>query len=80
MGQNHKEVLLIALKQLRAVNLGGDADTIGAVVGTLAGAMYGYNDYIRTWYLKYVSKWDQMKCAIRAHKLFKMGEAMKDKA
>jgi ADP-ribosyl-[dinitrogen reductase] hydrolase len=27
---------------IKAVNLGDDADTVGAVVGQLAGAMYGY--------------------------------------
>ncbi len=28
---------------LKAVNLGGDADTLGAVVGQIAGAIYGIN-------------------------------------
>lgn len=28
---------------LKAVNLGGDSDTIGAVTGAIAGAMYGYS-------------------------------------
>ena len=27
---------------LKAVNLGDDADTVGAVAGQIAGAMYGY--------------------------------------
>lgn len=27
---------------IRAVNMGGDADTVGAIAGGLAGAMYGY--------------------------------------
>ena len=27
---------------VKAVNLGGDADTIGAITGGLAGALYGY--------------------------------------
>lgn len=59
---------------LKAVNLGGDADTVGAVVGTLAGARYGYDDIIKNWYLNYVAKWDEKKCAIRAYKLFKLAE------
>ena len=28
---------------LKAVNLGDDADTVGAVAGQIAGAMYGYS-------------------------------------
>ena len=28
---------------LKAVNLGGDADTLGAIVGMIAGAFYGFN-------------------------------------
>jgi ADP-ribosyl-[dinitrogen reductase] hydrolase len=32
-----------------AVNLGGDADTIGAVYGQLAGAYYGYDDIPKQW-------------------------------
>jgi ADP-ribosyl-[dinitrogen reductase] hydrolase len=34
---------------LRAVNLGGDADTVGAVAGQLAGAWYGYGDIPLAW-------------------------------
>lgn len=32
-----------------AVNLGGDADTIGAICGGLAGALYGYNNIPTKW-------------------------------
>ena len=32
-----------------AVNLGGDADTIGAVCGQIAGAYYGYSAIPREW-------------------------------
>jgi ADP-ribosylglycohydrolase len=28
---------------LKAVNLGGDTDTVAAIAGGLAGALYGYN-------------------------------------
>lgn len=28
---------------LKAINLGGDADTVGAVTGMLAGAYYGFD-------------------------------------
>lgn len=34
---------------LLAVNLGGDADTVGAVAGQLAGARYGYRAIPRKW-------------------------------
>jgi ADP-ribosyl-[dinitrogen reductase] hydrolase len=34
---------------LRAVNLGGDTDTIGALTGTLAGAFYGYENIPVEW-------------------------------
>lgn len=57
---------------LKAVNLGGDADSVGAVVGMIAGAMYGYNEDMKKWYLDYVAKWDENKCAIRAYKLYKL--------
>lgn len=34
---------------LKAVNLGGDADTVGAVYGGLAGAFYGVEDVPVEW-------------------------------
>jgi ADP-ribosylglycohydrolase len=34
---------------VRAVNLGGDADTIGAVTGGLAGALYGTKNIPKRW-------------------------------
>ena len=34
---------------LKAVNLGGDADTVGAVYGQLAGAYYGYKNIPEKW-------------------------------
>jgi ADP-ribosyl-[dinitrogen reductase] hydrolase len=54
---------------LKAVNLGGDCDSIGAVVGMLAGAMYGYDDFVAESY-KWIQPWDRSKTAIRAYKLF----------
>lgn len=61
---------------LKAVNLGGDSVSLGATVGMLAGAMYGYNDDMKKWYLNYVAKWDEKKCAIRAYKLLNTSEKM----
>ena len=34
---------------LRAVNLGGDTDTVGAIAGGLAGALYGYDAIPERW-------------------------------
>ena len=34
---------------LKAVNLGGDADTVGAIVGQLAGRLYGYTGIPQHW-------------------------------
>lgn len=42
---------------LKAVNLGGDTDTIGAVTGSLAGALYGYDAIPKKW-IKVIPKKD----------------------
>lgn len=42
-GETFRDVLLAA------VNLGGDADTVGAVVGQLAGRIYGYEGIPQDW-------------------------------
>ena len=34
---------------LKAVNLGDDTDTVGAVAGGLAGLYYGYNEIPKEW-------------------------------
>ena len=34
---------------LKAVNLGGDTDTIAAIAGGLAGALYGYDAIHKEW-------------------------------
>ena len=41
---------------LRAVNLGGDTDTIAAISGSLAGALYGYDDIPKEWIEKIIHK------------------------
>ena len=40
---NYKEAVL------KAVNLGDDTDTVGAITGSLAGIIYGYNDIPEEW-------------------------------
>lgn len=41
---------------VKAVNLGGDADTIGAITGGLAGALYGYDSVPERWKARLDSK------------------------
>ena len=46
-----------------AVNLGGDADTIGAVCGQVAGSYYGYSAIPRRWVEK-VKDWEKVDALI----------------
>lgn len=36
---------------VKAINLGGDSDTIGAVTGAIAGALYGWDSIPKDWYV-----------------------------
>ena len=42
---------------VQAVNLGGDADTVGAVVGALAGAAYGIETIPQRWRSSLQGEW-----------------------
>lgn len=53
---------------LCAVNLGGDTDTTGAVVGGLAGIYYGYKSILRDWTDQIARKEDVKKLADRLNK------------
>ena len=44
---------------IAAVNLGGDADSIGAVYGQIAGAYYGF-DAIPVRWVKAVKTWEKV--------------------
>ena len=44
---------------VHAVNLGYDADTVGAVTGMLAGRVYGYSNIPKRW-LKKLVKHDEL--------------------
>jgi ADP-ribosyl-[dinitrogen reductase] hydrolase len=55
---------------VHAVNLGYDADTVGAVTGMLAGRMYGYSNIPKRW-LKVLVKHDEL--LEMAHKLYALG-------
>ncbi len=50
---------------IAAVNLGGDADTIGAVYGQLAGAYYGYSAIPERW-IRAVKTWEKVGSLIDA--------------
>jgi len=53
---------------LKAVNLRGDADTVGAITGQIAGCFYGCSAIPVEW-KKTVMKWDNNEIALRAHRL-----------
>jgi len=55
---------------VHAVNKGYDADTVGAVTGMMAGAMYGYKSIPKRW-LKALVKRDELLAM--AEKLYDMG-------
>ena len=54
---------------MKAVNLCGDADSIGSVVGQIAGAYYGLDSIPKDW-IKTINKWDQNEIALRGYILF----------
>jgi ADP-ribosyl-[dinitrogen reductase] hydrolase len=54
---------------LAAVNLGGDADAVGAITGQIAGAIYGASAIPEAWRAA-VRRWDGGRAAWRAHLLF----------
>ncbi len=50
---------------IAAVNLGGDADSIGAVYGQLAGAYYGFSAIPRRW-VESVKTWKTVDALIES--------------
>ena len=54
---------------LKAVNMRGDADSVGSVTGQIAGAFYGVLALPPEW-IKTVAKWDNYHTALRAYRLF----------
>jgi len=54
---------------LKAVNLRGDADTVGAIVGQIAGAFYGCSSIPEEW-KKTVNRYDNNEIALRAYRLY----------
>ena len=55
---------------LRAVNAGGDSDTVAAITGQIVGAIYGLEKNVVDLYIEGVVKWDDYAIATTAYKLF----------
>ena len=49
---------------LKAVNLRGDADSVGSIVGQIAGAFYEFDSIPEDW-IKEVNRWDKDEIALR---------------
>jgi ADP-ribosyl-[dinitrogen reductase] hydrolase len=49
----------------KSINLCGDADSHGSIVGQLAGALYGYGT-IHPQFLAWLNAWDEHEVAVRA--------------
>jgi len=64
---NFKEAII------KVVNLRGDADSVGAVVGQIAGAYYGVENIPTEW-IKIVSKWDDFEIPLRGYLLLKIND------
>ena len=58
---------------LKAVNLCGDADSVGSVVGQIAGAYY-QADSIPTNWINIINKWDNYEIALRGYILCHLNE------
>ena len=55
---------------LKAINLRGDSDTVGAITGQIAGALYGIEHISQNW-IQTIQQWDNGgDIALTAHKLF----------
>jgi ADP-ribosylglycohydrolase len=54
---------------LKAVNMCGDADSVGSVTGQIAGAAYGFSDFPTDW-VAAVNKWDNYEVGLRAFQLY----------
>lgn len=54
---------------LEVVNHCGDSDSVGAIAGQIAGAIYGVSSIPKEW-IENVQKWDNRTIAARAYKLY----------
>ena len=53
---------------IKVVNLRGDSDSVGSVVGQIAGAYYGIKNIPKDW-IKVVEQWDHQEIALRGYML-----------
>ena len=58
---------------IKVVNLRGDSDSVGAVVGQIAGAYYGLENIPPDW-IKAVSQWDNYEIPLRGYILQKLNK------
>lgn len=56
---------------VKAVNYGGDADSVGSVTGQLAGAIYGYDQIPLDW-IQSINYWSQGSIIYRTHMLYEL--------
>ena len=56
---------------LKAVNLCGDADSLGSIVGQIAGAYYGLDSIPENW-ITTLNKWDNNEIALRGYILYNL--------
>ena len=63
---------------IKAVNLRGDSDSVGSVVGQIAGAYYGLKDIPSEW-IKVVEKWDHQEIALRGYMLCHLFDDVKSR-
>ena len=62
---------------LKAINLRGDSDTVGAITGQIAGSLYGIEQISKNW-INAIQKWDnEGDIALTAFKLYQ--NSIKDK-
>ena len=61
---------------LKAVNLGEDTDTTGAVTGGLAGLLYGINNIPKTWVEKLARKDDIEDLSVRLYEKIKLTQLL----
>ncbi len=53
----------------KAASLGGDADTVSAITGQIAGAIYGIDNIPFEW-IHTIQQWDKGSILYRGHLLF----------
>ena len=63
---------------IKVVNLRGDSDSVGSVVGQIAGAYYGLKDIPSEW-IKVVEKWDYQEIALRGYMLCHLFDDVKSR-